>query len=92
MGFGKVSYFSVILSLLLSLLQLPLYLIVSLGCYGLLMVGVGLMNFPTCPQEALFLQQVQLHFSFKKYCIPMLLELFKNVDGLVQDPPEVEGG
>ncbi|XP_055819124.1 dolichol-phosphate mannose synthase subunit 3 isoform X2 [Solanum dulcamara] len=36
---------------------LPLYLIVSLGCYGLLMVGVGLMNFPTCPQEALFLQQ-----------------------------------
>ncbi|XP_060196408.1 dolichol-phosphate mannose synthase subunit 3 isoform X2 [Lycium barbarum] len=36
---------------------LPLYLIVSLGCYGLLMVGIGLMNFPTCPQEALFLQQ-----------------------------------
>ncbi|WMV06631.1 hypothetical protein MTR67_000016 [Solanum verrucosum] len=50
-------YLAVILSLLLSLLQLPLYLIVSLGCYGLLMVGVGLMNFPTCPQEALFLQQ-----------------------------------
>uniref|UniRef100_M1C2Z2 Dolichol-phosphate mannosyltransferase subunit 3 n=1 Tax=Solanum tuberosum TaxID=4113 RepID=M1C2Z2_SOLTU len=69
---------------------LPLYLIVSLGCYGLLMVGIGLMNFPTCPQEALFLQQVQLHFSFKKYCIPILLGLFKNVDGLVQDPPEVE--
>ncbi|KAA8550603.1 hypothetical protein F0562_002286 [Nyssa sinensis] len=36
---------------------LPLYLIVSLGCYGLLMVGVGLMQFPTCPQEALLLQQ-----------------------------------
>ncbi|KAK6937621.1 Dolichol-phosphate mannosyltransferase subunit 3 [Dillenia turbinata] len=36
---------------------LPIYLIVSLGCYGLLMVGVGLMNFPTCPQEALLLQQ-----------------------------------
>jgi len=31
---------------------------VSLGCYGLLMVGVGLMNFPTCPQEALLLQKV----------------------------------
>ncbi|KAL7589771.1 hypothetical protein Lser_V15G35828 [Lactuca serriola] len=36
---------------------LPLYLIVSLGCYGLLMVGVGLMQFPTCPHEALLLQQ-----------------------------------
>nr|XP_033511284.1 dolichol-phosphate mannose synthase subunit 3-like isoform X3 [Nicotiana tomentosiformis] len=36
---------------------LPLYFIVSLGCYGLLMVGVGLMKFPTCPQEAVFLQQ-----------------------------------
>ncbi|PHT48529.1 hypothetical protein CQW23_12737 [Capsicum baccatum] len=42
---------------------LPLYLIVSLGCYGLLVVGIGLINFPSCPQEALFLQQVQLHFS-----------------------------
>ncbi|EOX93864.1 hypothetical protein SCA6_014214 [Theobroma cacao] len=36
---------------------LPIYSIVSLGCYGLLMVGVGLMRFPTCPQEALLLQQ-----------------------------------
>nr|XP_016489965.1 PREDICTED: dolichol-phosphate mannosyltransferase subunit 3-like isoform X1 [Nicotiana tabacum]XP_033516433.1 dolichol-phosphate mannose synthase subunit 3 isoform X1 [Nicotiana tomentosiformis] len=36
---------------------LPLYLIMSLGCYGLFMVGIGLMKFPTCPQEALFLQQ-----------------------------------
>ncbi|CAK7349387.1 unnamed protein product [Dovyalis caffra] len=36
---------------------LPIYFVVSLGCYGLLMVGVGLMNFPTCPQEALLLQQ-----------------------------------
>ncbi|KAI4305243.1 hypothetical protein L6164_028621 [Bauhinia variegata] len=36
---------------------LPIYLIVSLGCYGLLMVGVGLMQFPTCPHEALLLQQ-----------------------------------
>ncbi|CAM8964399.1 unnamed protein product [Rhodiola kirilowii] len=38
-------------------LMLPVYLIVSLGCYGLLMVGVGLMQFPTCPQESLLLQQ-----------------------------------
>ncbi|KAI7730544.1 hypothetical protein M8C21_025528 [Ambrosia artemisiifolia] len=36
---------------------LPLYIIVSLGCYGLLMVGVGLMQFPTCPHEAVLLQQ-----------------------------------
>ncbi|WOG85965.1 hypothetical protein DCAR_0105158 [Daucus carota subsp. sativus] len=36
---------------------LPLYSIVSLGCYGLLMVGVGLMQFPTCPQESLLLQK-----------------------------------
>lgn len=36
---------------------LPIYFIVSLGCYGLLMVGIGLMYFPTCPQEALLLQQ-----------------------------------
>lgn len=38
--------------------QLPVYFVISLGCYGLLMVGVGLMQFPTCPQEALLLQQV----------------------------------
>ncbi|XP_074579727.1 dolichol-phosphate mannose synthase subunit 3-like [Curcuma longa] len=36
---------------------LPVYLVVSLGCYGLLMVGVGLMLFPTCPQEAVLLQK-----------------------------------
>ncbi|KAL5798723.1 hypothetical protein ACOSQ2_003543 [Xanthoceras sorbifolium] len=36
---------------------LPIYFIVSLGCYGLLMVGIGVMRFPTCPQEALLLQQ-----------------------------------
>ncbi|GAB4841426.1 Dolichol-phosphate mannose synthase subunit 3 [Ancistrocladus abbreviatus] len=36
---------------------LPIYLIVVLGCYGLLMVGIGLMQFPTCPQEAILLQQ-----------------------------------
>ncbi|XP_043697534.1 dolichol-phosphate mannose synthase subunit 3-like [Telopea speciosissima] len=37
---------------------LPIYLSLSLGCYGLLMVGVGLMRFPTCPQEAGLLQKV----------------------------------
>ncbi|XP_058196579.1 dolichol-phosphate mannose synthase subunit 3-like [Rhododendron vialii] len=36
---------------------LPLYFVLSLGCYGLLMVGVGLMQFRTCPQEAVLLQQ-----------------------------------
>ncbi|KAF8392900.1 hypothetical protein HHK36_021140 [Tetracentron sinense] len=36
---------------------LPVYFIVSLGCYGLLMVGVGLMRFPTCPHEAWLLHQ-----------------------------------
>ncbi|KMS97113.1 hypothetical protein BVRB_7g178950 [Beta vulgaris subsp. vulgaris] len=36
---------------------LPLYLIISLACYGLLMVGIGLMRFPTCPEEAVLLQQ-----------------------------------
>ncbi|KAF8043652.1 hypothetical protein BT93_A1847 [Corymbia citriodora subsp. variegata] len=36
---------------------LSIYFIVSLGCYGLLMVGIGLMHFPTCPQEAVLLQQ-----------------------------------
>ncbi|KAG8389694.1 hypothetical protein BUALT_Bualt01G0005400 [Buddleja alternifolia] len=36
---------------------LPLYFIVSLGCYGLLMVGVGLIQFPTCPHEAILLQK-----------------------------------
>ncbi|GAY40071.1 hypothetical protein CUMW_049190 [Citrus unshiu] len=45
------------LTLLLLFCQLPIYFIVSLGCYGLLMVGIGLMYFPTCPQEALLLQQ-----------------------------------
>ncbi|KAL2941541.1 Dolichol-phosphate mannose synthase subunit 3 [Bienertia sinuspersici] len=38
-------------------LLLPVYLIITLGCYGLLMVGIGLMRFPTCPQEAVLLQQ-----------------------------------
>ncbi|XP_047336514.1 dolichol-phosphate mannose synthase subunit 3 [Impatiens glandulifera] len=36
---------------------LPIYMIMSLGCYGLLMVGVGLIQFPTCPHEAVLLQQ-----------------------------------
>ncbi|KAK4391191.1 Dolichol-phosphate mannose synthase subunit [Sesamum angolense] len=39
-------------------LLLPLYFIVSLGCYGLLMVGVGLMQFPTCLHEAVLFATV----------------------------------
>ena len=38
--------------------QLPIYFVVSLGCYGLLMVGIGIMQFPTCPQEADLLNHV----------------------------------
>uniref|UniRef100_A0A0A9H9J3 Dolichol-phosphate mannosyltransferase subunit 3 n=1 Tax=Arundo donax TaxID=35708 RepID=A0A0A9H9J3_ARUDO len=36
---------------------LPVYLVVALGCYVLFMVGFGLMFFPTCPREAMLLQQ-----------------------------------
>ncbi|KAL6504574.1 Dolichol-phosphate mannose synthase subunit 3 [Orobanche gracilis] len=36
---------------------LPLYFITSLGCYGLLMVGIGLMRFPTCPHQEILLQE-----------------------------------
>ncbi|MCL7038830.1 hypothetical protein MKW94_009593 [Papaver nudicaule] len=36
---------------------LPIYFIISLGCYGLLMVGVGLIQFRTCPEEAVLLQK-----------------------------------
>ncbi|KAI5062533.1 hypothetical protein GOP47_0023072 [Adiantum capillus-veneris] len=39
------------------ILTLPLYAVVVLGCYGLAMVGYGLMVFPTCPQEAVLLQK-----------------------------------
>ncbi|KAG0458549.1 hypothetical protein HPP92_023706 [Vanilla planifolia] len=38
-------------------LLLPVYMVVVLGCYGILMVGVGLMFFPTCPHEAELLQK-----------------------------------
>uniref|UniRef100_A0A453E417 Dolichol-phosphate mannosyltransferase subunit 3 n=1 Tax=Aegilops tauschii subsp. strangulata TaxID=200361 RepID=A0A453E417_AEGTS len=40
---------------------LPIYLVVALGCYGLFMVGYGLMFFPTCPREAILLQQSHCH-------------------------------
>ncbi|KAL3755155.1 hypothetical protein ACJRO7_002245 [Eucalyptus globulus] len=48
---------------------LPIYFIVSLGCYGLLMVGIGLMHFPTCPHEAVLLQQVFRLSKFLKFVI-----------------------
>jgi dolichyl-phosphate mannosyltransferase polypeptide 3 len=51
-------FLDLIICLILFTFQLPVYFIVSLGCYGLLMVGIGLMHFPTCPQEAGLLQQV----------------------------------
>ncbi|KAL6601261.1 hypothetical protein ACP70R_044481 [Stipagrostis hirtigluma subsp. patula] len=41
----------------ISAVWLPIYLVVALGCYGLFMVGFGLMFFPTCPHEAILLQQ-----------------------------------
>ncbi|KAF3788827.1 hypothetical protein EJ110_NYTH20147 [Nymphaea thermarum] len=44
-----------------SIWLLPVYFVISLGCYGLLMVGVGLMVFPTCPHEAVLLQKVSSH-------------------------------
>lgn len=53
--------------------QLPLYSVVSLGCYGLLMVGVGLMQFPTCPQESLLLQKVSCH-TFYQHIKNMILD------------------
>ncbi|KAI3959751.1 hypothetical protein MKW98_018851 [Papaver atlanticum] len=36
---------------------LPIYFIMSLGCYDLLMVGIGLIQFRTCPEEAVLLQK-----------------------------------
>ena len=40
--------------------QLPLYAVIALGCYGMGMVGYGLMVFPTCPHEADLLKKVKL--------------------------------
>jgi predicted permease len=51
----------------LFLFQLPIYLVVALGCYGLFMVGFGLMFFPTCPREAVLLQQVS-YFNVRLNC------------------------
>lgn len=41
------------------LLQLPMYAIASLGCYGLGMLGYGMLVFRVCPEEAVLLQQVR---------------------------------
>lgn len=65
-------------TLFLSSVQLPIYFVVSLGCYGLLMVGVGLMNFPTCPQEALLLQKV-FFYTFCLLDIAMLQNYFRGL-------------
>jgi dolichyl-phosphate mannosyltransferase polypeptide 3 len=42
------------------LFQLPLYAVFALGCYGVAMVGYGMMVFPTCPHEADLLAKVKL--------------------------------
>ena len=66
-------------------LQLPIYFIVSLGCYGLLMVGIGLMTFPTCPAEGLLLQKVllplysYLHFHIIQQRAPSSLSFFSGM-------------
>lgn len=36
---------------------LPLYALISLGCYGLGMLGYGVMVFPDCPEESALLQK-----------------------------------
>ncbi|VAI34534.1 unnamed protein product [Triticum turgidum subsp. durum] len=54
---------------------LPIYLVVALGCYGLFMVGYGLMFFPTCPQEAVLLQQGITRF--KVFCTKKRTETLK---------------
>jgi len=36
---------------------LPMYAIASLGCYGLGMLGYGMLVFRVCPEEAVLLQQ-----------------------------------
>lgn len=41
-----------------------MYAIASLGCYGLGMLGYGMMVFRVCPEEAVLLQQVRgFYFS-----------------------------
>lgn len=50
------------------LLQLPMYAIASLGCYGLGMLGYGMLVFRVCPEEAVLLQQVRgFYFSICSY-------------------------
>ncbi|XP_024527251.1 dolichol-phosphate mannose synthase subunit 3-like [Selaginella moellendorffii] len=36
---------------------LPILAIFALGCYGVVMVAYGLLVFPSCPKEAILLQQ-----------------------------------
>ncbi|XP_041001869.1 dolichol-phosphate mannose synthase subunit 3-like [Juglans microcarpa x Juglans regia] len=57
-------------------LLVPIYFVICLGCYGLLMVGVGLIQFPTCPQEALLLQQDII--EAKKYLKPKGIDVGSN--------------
>ncbi|KAK2976401.1 hypothetical protein RJ640_008111 [Escallonia rubra] len=71
---------------------LPIYFIVSLGCYGLLMVGIGLMQFPTCPQEALLLQQVlylRFYYNLLLYVIVLDEDILEAKDFLKQRDVDV---
>ncbi|RHN66467.1 putative dolichyl-phosphate beta-D-mannosyltransferase [Medicago truncatula] len=45
---------------MLTTMLLPIYFVVSLGCYGLLMVGVGLMNFYSGQPSQLLAESVAL--------------------------------
>ncbi|KAK3130526.1 hypothetical protein QOZ80_6BG0494660 [Eleusine coracana subsp. coracana] len=55
---------------------LPIYLVVVLGCYGLFMVGFGLMFFPTCPHEVVLLQQdtAEAREFLAKNCVDVVSE------------------
>ncbi|EFH60893.1 hypothetical protein ARALYDRAFT_896880 [Arabidopsis lyrata subsp. lyrata] len=58
--------------------RLPIYFVVSLGCYSLLMVGIGLIQLPTCPKEAVFLQH--LIKAKLSYCLVLVLLAVLSVD------------
>lgn len=66
LSFGFESGFDSLV--LLNILQIPMFAIMSLGCYGLGALGYGMMVFRVCPEEEILLQKVQSRFSLVKYC------------------------
>lgn len=71
--------------------QLPIYFVVSLGCYGLLMVGIGIMQFPTCPQEAVLLNHVlSLPSFFLSYVVNIKSFLLTCFSCVLQDIAEAK--